>query len=94
MSDVEKNNVIEEVFEVEQEKKGFFRNAKDAIKGKIENFSDDHPRLAKAGRIVGKVIVGAGLITVGLVVGNAIANGGDYPGYDDSFDSDEATNEE
>ena len=94
MSDVERTEILEDVCEVEQEKKGFFRNAKDAIKGKIENFSEDHPGLAKAGRIVGKVVVGAGLVAVGFIAGNAIANGDDYPGYYDSFEEGEATNEE
>lgn len=84
--EIEVNEEIEEV-EVE-EKQGLIKSWKDAISGKIEIFKDDHPKMAKAAGVAGKVIVGAGLLVGGFLAGNAIANRDedDYPGYDDDED--------
>lgn len=77
---------VDEVYEeAQQEKTGFVKNAKNAIAGKLANFKEDHPTLAKVGKTTVKVIEVAGLIGLGLFAGNAIAHKDeDYPGFDDS----------
>ncbi len=91
--EIEVNEEIEKV-EVE-EKQGLIKSWKNAISGKIDNFKDDHPKMAKAAGVAGKVFVGAGLLVGGFLAGNAIANrdGDDYPGYDDENETYEVGSE-
>lgn len=93
MSEVERNEIIDEVCgveEVQEERTGLLTNVKNAISGKIANIKEDHPKGCKIVKttikVIGYTLGAAACVLVGASL--ASKDPGDYPGYDDETSDD------